>query len=73
MPSAADVSQTMSPAEKRYGRPIAAFFALAAVTGAHRSERLVLRPTDTALGVRLLTIRCCIAPTTTDGVVVKGN
>ncbi len=50
VPSAADVSQTISPAEKRYGRPIAAFFALAWVNPGHRSEILVLRPTDTDPG-----------------------
>lgn len=72
-PSPSDVSQIVSHAEKRFGRQMAAFFALAAVTGARRGEILGLRRSDADLKASLLTIRRSITSTTADGVIVKGT
>ena len=72
-PSPSDVSQIVSRAEQRYGRPMAAYFALAAVTGARRGEILGLRRNDVDLDNQLVTIRRSVISTTAEGAVVKGT
>ena len=72
-PSAEDVSRIVSLATTKYGRPMGAFFALAAVTGARRGELLGLKFSDIDFVGRVLTIERGVVSTSASGIVVKGT
>ncbi len=68
-----DVTRIVARAIERFGEPVGAFFALAAVTGARRGELLGLRIGDIDLDARVMTIRRSIVHTAKAGLVVKST
>ncbi len=72
-PSPSDVSQIVSRCQERFGAPMAAFFALAVVTGARRGELIGLRRSDADLEEGILFIQRNVIYTRADGVIIKGT
>ena len=72
-PSPGEVARIVARGIERFGSPMGAFFALAAVTGARRGELLGLRIGDVDLGTRIMTIQRSVIHTKKTGLVVKST